>query len=300
MRLMLAGAVGLLVGGTCVHAEQAVEPSAEVPGHLEMDFGDGALTLEAQGVPLGDLLAAIGERAGFAVSLRGDSHTPVSVSLAEVSLEEALRKVLGEGSIVFFYDGTQEGSARRLVNVRAVATSSAQPDGDQPEIQALPSEALRADEDAAPLISPFDPLEDRLAFARGQARNAGPKAGEGLMTLLLEDQDVNVRGMAASALGRLGGAEAGEVLVEALVDRDRRVRGRAVRALGRAWGYQAVTPIADMLAEERSRNVRRIAAYALSRIPGEAARQALEPLQSDPDRQVRRIASRALETGQTR
>jgi HEAT repeat protein len=65
--------------------------------------------------------------------------------------------------------------------------------------------------------------------------------------------------------------------------------------LGQAWGPQSVEPLAELLAREPSRSVRRIAAHTLSRIAGEAARQALQSLQSDPDRQVRRIAARAGE-----
>lgn len=303
-RVVPIGAAGLawlvLTGGASA-ADDGVETASD-QGRLELAVDAGVLTLQARDVPLADVLAAIGQRAGFDVSVKGDANTPISVVLAAVPLEEALRQLLREGSYAFLYDKSSVYPARRIVKVHVYAfeEASAVVERDEavtlePEVSATPGEPMRQDDEAAPLISPHDPLEDRLEFTRIEARGAKPTSATDLITLLREDEYANVRGLAAAALGRLGGAEAGEALAEALSDRDRRVRRRATRALGQAWGHQAVEPLSQLLMEERARSVRRVAAYTLSRINSAAAVQALEPLQYDLDPRVRRIAALALE-----
>jgi HEAT repeats len=307
IHLTTAGFAWLLVAsgaGTLV-AEEQVAPAADDQGGIKVVVAGGMLTLRAQEVPLADVLAAIGERAGFEVSVRGTADMSVSMVLAEIPLEEGLRQLLRGGSFAFFYDRPRAEPAAELVELRVYAfeEGAAQPHPDRAaapasEQPATLSAPMLHDDEAAPVISPLDPLEDRLEFARIEARAGKPRSRENLITLVLEDEHADVRGLAASALGRLGGPEAGGVLAEALSDRDWRVRGRAAWALGAAWGDQAVAPLTGLLIEERARSVRRVAAYTLSRIQGDAARDALEPLREDRDPAVRRIATLALEAAE--
>jgi HEAT repeats len=300
--LLLAclGAAGLasliLAGGTLAadDAGKAVEDSRRP----EVAIHAGVLTVQAHGVPLAEVLAAIGQRAGFEVTVRGAVDARVSVVLAEVPLEEGLRQLLRGRSFAFLYDRARAHPAAKLVEVRvyALEKTAAQPEPGRAAASTSKPSAMSGDANHhAPVISPFDPLEARLEFARIEARRGKPTSPEDLITLLLEDEHAQVRGLAASALGRLKEPAAGDALVDALTDRDGRVRRRAVRALGEARGQQAVAPLAALLLEERTRGVRRVAAHTLSRIGGDAAMQILEPLQFDLDPQVRRIATFALE-----
>lgn len=284
--ILASGAGGAAAPGEVIEA-------VPDPKRLEVVFEAGILTLEAEHAPLGDVLAAIAERAGFELSVRG-AETPISVVLTEVALEEGLRQLLGRGSFVFLYEQPGVDQVRKLVALRGhVSEEAALPEQDR-ATPSTPGVPIPPGDTELPATTPYDPLEDRLAFARAEARRGMPKAADDLMTLVLEDPDANVRGLAAGALGRLGGAQAGEALVEALSDRDRRVRARAVRALGEAWDERAVAPLAQLLANDRVRSVRRVAAYALSRIEGGAARQALESLRQDRDPRVRRIVASAM------
>jgi hypothetical protein len=281
-----------MAGGAAVAGEGS--ESAASPGRLEVGLDRGALSVQAEGVPLADVLEAIAARAGFALSVRGALDAPVSVTFAGVPLEDGLRQLLGRGSFVFLYE--RAGAAtRRLVEVRGQVSEEAAALAERGRAAAPTDAPAPRDDTDVPAISPYDHIEDRLAFARIEARAGRPNSAEELVTLLREDEHANVRGLAAAALGRLGGAQAGEALIEALSDRDWRVRRRAVRALGEARGRQAVAPLAALLAEERARSVRRIAAYTLGRIRGNAAREALARLRDDLDPRVRQIATLALE-----
>jgi HEAT repeat protein len=303
VRRTIAGFAWLLAAsGAGALAEGEIAPAVDDRDRLGVEVDQGLLTLRAREAPLADVLAAIAERAGFEMSVHGAADTPVTADLSAVPLQQGLQQLLGSGSVVFRYDRPRGHPARRLVEVRAHLSAAA---AHQRERAAVPAADINAEaagrvgsgHEDHPAISIYDPLEDRLAFARTQARLGRTKSAEDVMTLLLEDEHANVRGLAAAALGRVGGAEAGEALVEALSDHDWRVRQRAVRALGQAWGYRAVAPLAELLTEERARTVRRAAAYTLSRIEGEPAREALATLQDDPDPRVRRIATFALEAG---
>jgi len=291
--LVLAGAAGAPAAGIVIE-------TASDTARLDVVIEEGILTLQAKNVALGAVLAAVAERAGFEVSVHGPADIPITADVAEVPLEQGLQRLLEGGSAVFLYDRPRGYPARRLVEVRVHMTAASAhrqqtTTASTVNLPAAEAEPGGSSDEEEPAISIYDPLEDRLAFARTQARLARTSSPEEVTTLLLEDEHANVRGLAAAALGRRGGTEAGEALVEALADHDWRVRRRAVRALGQAWGYQAVEPLAELLSEESSRSVRRIAIYTLSRIEGDAAREALAALQDDPDPNVRGIATFALE-----
>src|SRR5262245_2941918 len=77
---------------------------------LSVEYRDHALSVEAQGVPLADVLSRIGKNVGFTVVDSGVAPTPVSVSIQSASVEDVLRQLLrGENHTVIYRDG--EGSA---------------------------------------------------------------------------------------------------------------------------------------------------------------------------------------------
>lgn len=310
---LAAGFIGLLVacgaGGASAAADEARSAGAE--SRLEITVDEGQLALRAEEVPLVNLLSAIGEHAGFEVSIRGEPGPPISVSFIDEPIEEALRRLLRERSAAVVFTHSNADGERHLSAVRVrLLQTGADPTGVGAADAASASEvsggtssgagSLTAHEPHQPradyVVTPYHPREERLRFARSTARARQPSSAESenLTMLLSEDPDSTVRGLAAAALGRLGGADAGEALAEALSDRNWRVRRRAVRALGQTWGNQAIEPLAKLLAKERARRVRRVAAYTLGRLGGEAARETLEPLRDDPDPHVRRIANLAL------
>jgi HEAT repeat protein len=97
------------------------------------------------------------------------------------------------------------------------------------------------------------------------------------------------RMVAAAALGRRGGAEAVQPLVEALTDPAPRVRELAARSCGRLGDGRCVPALADRL-DDRNPLVRRAAANALGAIGTERALRALVPAARADDDELRRVA----------
>ena len=86
----------------------------------------------------------------------------------------------------------------------------------------------------------------RAALAAGRVRL--PDAVPGLSALLETDKDVEVRQMAAFALGLVGDASAATALTTALTDTDPTIQGRAAEALGLIGHKPAATAVGAMVA----------------------------------------------------
>jgi len=86
----------------------------------------------------------------------------------------------------------------------------------------------------------------RAALAAGRVRL--PDAVPGLITLLESDKDLEVRQMAAFAMGLIGDASAATALSTALADPDPTIQGRAAEALGLIGHKPAASAIGAMVA----------------------------------------------------
>ena len=96
------------------------------------------------------------------------------------------------------------------------------------------------------LQDPEGRIRRRAALAVGRVRL--PDAIPGLITLLEGDKDVEVRQMAAFAMGLIGDASAAEALSTALADSDPTIQGRAAEALGLIGHKPAAGAIGAMVA----------------------------------------------------
>jgi hypothetical protein len=257
----------------------------------------GLATVEAADAPLTDVLRAIGERAGIVVTIEGEAGERISRSLHDVPVSEAIGLLLRGVPSAVIYETSSGELAEIHVRLMGGGTSSAAAAPGAPIVSsAEPTEATSLSEGAA--VSPDSPREDRIAFVRAAVR-APRETGIGELALLLrDDEDATVRAAAATGLGKLRGEEAGDALSLALADRDRTVRRAAARAFGVVGGRQAMEALERVLLEERASEVRRMAAYVLSRMSDETALSALEIARSDPDRTVRAIAETALSRDQ--
>jgi HEAT repeat protein len=106
----------------------------------------------------------------------------------------------------------------------------------------------------------------------------------------LEDENEDVRRIAAFALGRIGDIRAVEPLIKVLEDEDRDVRWDAAIALGRIGDIRAVEPLIKVL-EDENEGVRLFAEEAIGNI-GEPA---IEPLLNALDSNSVLVSRKAAE-----
>lgn len=280
-------ALALAVFGASERVAQALDGA----GNLKVEIEQGLLTIEAHNAPLGEILTAIGDQAGFTLFMNGEVNAPISISLDGVPVAQGVRQLLGSASSLLIY-GPSKGQLAE-VHVRAVSQSAGAAD----DRTSPARRSAETDRSSYPLwlaVTPEDTRDDRLAFVRTAARAPNAAFTDTLATLLAEDRDPLIRRLAASALVNLGESQIGETLAAALADRDRQVRRLAARGLGELGGEQAIEDLARVLIEDSAPDVRRVAALTLSRMKDEAALVALEAGRFDRDSTVRNISETAL------
>ena len=111
----------------------------------------------------------------------------------------------------------------------------------------------------------------------------------------LYGSDVQEASRAAHWLGRFGGVDALEPLLDALTHRSATVRAAALLALADLGDRRAAVQIAERLAEDASSLVREAAAQALGRLGGAGAEPALQAALNDPKNKVRKTAAASLQ-----
>ncbi len=118
--ILMSMLFGLALDGGSVLADAA---KAETPTALiEVKVREGLLTVNARGVPLAEVLRAIGEKAGFTVIIRGNLSAPVTRSLSDIPLEKAIKRLIGENTWFMIYrpsDSERQASAPLRLQVYA-------------------------------------------------------------------------------------------------------------------------------------------------------------------------------------
>lgn len=165
----------------------------------------------------------------------------------------------------------------------------------------MPSPERMQSERDEPLLDPHDPAfadiyAGFVAAEKDRARFGAEihlEASVWIERLYGDDPDEAAR--AAHWLGRFGGPDALEPLLDALTHDQSKVRAAALLALGNLRDARAVTAAAKRLARDTSSMVREAAAQCLARLGGPAAEAALQAALSDPKRKVRKAARAGLE-----
>jgi hypothetical protein len=87
-----------------------------------VDLRGDMLDVEVRAAPLGDVLRAVAEKAGFEIETRGDLGEVRPQSFEAVPLDEAIRRLVGDNrvNLIMRYEVGEAGE-RRLVEVTARA-----------------------------------------------------------------------------------------------------------------------------------------------------------------------------------
>ena len=154
---------------------------------LAVAVAQGRLSLEADRVPLTEILEAVAEEAGFAVELRGAIDELVSRSIVDRPLDLAIGEILGRSRYSFFLEFATADSPdqpRRLSKLVVISRSGGASGG-------APAQRDTAADPAAP-----EGPEDPEAAAKEEAIDI-------LEKLLRESDDSMLRDAAAEALDDL-------------------------------------------------------------------------------------------------
>src|SRR5262249_14807000 len=90
---------------------EAAGSTASPPGQvLEVTATPSHVSLTARETPLADVLKAIGQQAGVKIVLRSELNTPVTATLDNVPLDEAIRRLSRWHSVVLIYDPSARGA----------------------------------------------------------------------------------------------------------------------------------------------------------------------------------------------
>ena len=262
----------------------AAAEKRRAPIHVAIE--QGSLTVDVRDAPLAEVLLAIAEEASFRLTLRGDLSGPVTWSFSGVPLDDGIKILVGDNSLVMIHARAKEGKLLSKVWVRAsergVVTIELKAPDPMVYRGGVPPEGTA-----------------RLRSVRQLARRGDEAAADKLVSLLAQDEDPVVRRIAAGGLGKIGGERAVAALKAALVDEDSSIQRRAIFELGRIGENEAAETLAEVLGNDPDADIRRFAARTLARLNSTAARSALEAALEDRENSVRAAAAAALSEWQS-
>jgi HEAT repeats len=247
----------------------AAGPIAPPPSQiLEVTVTSSHVSLMARETPLADVLRAIGQQAGVKIVLHSDFNTPVTATLANVPLEEAIRRLSRWHSVVLIYDPSARGADDAALKEVWVVSAPADPRSISPGTNRVRSEdgrrqgrglAVTDGREQAPPVAqlatppqpppasnpPSQGSDTPLAAAlRRELTDGGTQAidtlvrkwgADGAVKILREaatrDPDDEIRRGAIKALASLGSRDAVEAIRGTLRDPHAGVRKDAIAAL---------------------------------------------------------------------
>jgi len=273
-------------GAISAAASQAVPDPA-----IHMTIHQGLLTVNVRDVPLTDLLRVIGKQAALRVTIYGALNTSVTDSFADVPLDHGIKRLVrGEGLILIYTASAEAPGTSVLTEVWVYQIAPA----DRAQIRAAATEKPQQEDRVSEIRSKEIRSARILAVWKLVAKRDQTAAATLAQILAQQDEDPIVRGQAAEALAKVGGAEVTAALLAAVGDQDPVVRSQAIRAFGKVEGDRAVQTLSGVLLGDPDPQVRRHAAPVLAMLRTMEARWALEAAISDPDPSVSEAAASAL------
>ncbi len=272
-------------------ASTATEPvdAGVAPAGFELELKAGLVTIEARDAPLSEIVRAIGDHAGFEIILMDDIDIPLSASFQDLSVEDALERLLQDADWVVTYGLPEQGTTNRVITRLLVFESTgaavdAVLDAASPAEPGAAAGSLADDAGSAMSDDPEQPDENERARIMLGLANSGatPEVLATLTQALQGDDSAWVRGRAATALGFLQDEHAVSDLAWALGDENASVRMQAVQALGRIGGDRAIWALGVALVNGTTSMERIQAGWALGKQNSELARYLLEGAAGDP------------------
>lgn len=291
---LLLSAFGLLLS-ICLSAATAAE-SAESSksgtggaGLVSIEFHDGRLSLEADQVPVVELMQFVGDEAGFEVAAYGDlAQQRISLSFTDVRMANAIRRLLqGTSAIISYRPSAEPGGQRSIAKIYLLGSGPAAEGSEPIRLQTLEPD-LDNDLRASEIVS--TDAESRIA-AIDRAEGLGDELTlENLAFSLQHDPDPAVRLKSIAAIAEIGGSTAADMLEAGLGDDNARVRQQVVQTLGALEDERIPFWLGQVLMGDPSPEVRLAAVQSLARQGGDTARVFIEAATGDSSSDVSEAA----------
>lgn len=233
---IFAGSLFGLLTMTAASGYAESHPADPVPKVLALE--EGKITVKITSTSLREVMEEVGRLIGVEVSWSGKgTGRTVSVNLSDLSVEDAVRRILRKENYVLFYSPNEdrEELSRILVLPRNAGRSRAQRAGrEDPVTTASRLEEMPEDGPSVYYdMDQFDEKTRRWAEPIAELLEDGQtaEAAEELKWALTRDRNPQVRLMALEGLSMLGPDSAEEMIETALNDPDPIVRAHARQCL---------------------------------------------------------------------
>lgn len=236
LRLVVAIGFTITVGGLA-SAEQQVgagrPPSPPDQGERpRVAIRDGRVSVSGQNLPLGSLLDEISRHADIALVRSDDgADERVSVDFQDLTIDEALRRLLASRDAFFFYGGGPDRpAALRVVWIYAPGRGRG--------LAPVPPEAWASTRETEELLRDEDPETRAAAIETLVERKRGQSLRAVLQALRDADERVRTRALYAALAGEL--ELSADTLLEAFTDDSANVRFLALGALVQHPDFAAI------------------------------------------------------------
>ncbi|MDH3638461.1 MAG: HEAT repeat domain-containing protein [Gammaproteobacteria bacterium] len=285
-RLILLSVL-LLIGVSVSGAAESADVT-HAQGDIDIEMNGESLTVEVHDAPLNDVVRAIATFAGFEVTVTDPStdFPLVTASFENISVLEAVERLLDDTNRVIFYEPTINGGTPRVISeLWLVGAGSVAGDGEENDFEGNLDH------------TDIKKLNEAVLRMSNQTLSSGEHNKEQVLSRLVQvlqgAEHPIVRARAAIALGNLHDQEAVPALEAALLDEHASVRLQAINALGQIGGERATMALGNVLLYgSTDRKERVTAAQALGKQDTEMARRYLNNVANDADELVRLMSSK--------
>jgi hypothetical protein len=246
-RIQAMFAIGFVVilAGVVPTVVFAAQPTGKV---LNVTVTASRISLIAREAPLANVLTEIARQSGVKLVLAGDLNTPVTETLANVPLDDAIQRLSRWHSVVLIYTSPQDRRVDPvLIEAWVTASFSAAAHNDQPaapgQRTGVPTYVPAPEGVSRTTPEATSPLQHRNPAVRIQGiqalvREQGDSVSvEALRDFATRDPAPGVRLAAIRGLSSLNSPAAGLALEATLEDQDAAIRAAANSALGR-WRHR--------------------------------------------------------------
>ena len=276
--------------------------SADGESGPSVRLAEGGLSVRATKTPVERILSEIAGAYGASTVMEGTFAAPISVSFTDLTLAEAIRRLVGKAPFLILYAPDPDGVGRSrpsAIRIYAAPDSS----GYKDQVKAAPDKANGDRAESAtglgkPRVAESPDHPDLTASeVEALAARAVPQDLDALGRVVEDHPDLQVRYLALTLLGDIPDQRVVLAIERGLGEEDPLFRSYVVEVLSRVDVADAVRSLGQVLYGEPDPLVRLLAVNGLAGRDEEPARAFLQVAVEDPDRRVRAAAARALQAG---